>query len=743
MAEKPLTYLPASQGFYDPPLGLFLPALPKGVIDAWTTENTPPGSLMLDPLGAHPLLAVEAAMSGRRVLMARNNPILWLLLESICRAPGSKDLWRVLSPILISRRGDESMEEHLRGLYATPCAGCGQMIQPQGFVWERGADQPLSRVYSCPHCGDEGEREISPYDLHNLERLGSLRLHRARAFQRVLQGGEYEQTSIEAALDCYLPRALYVCMTLANRMEQLEWRKEDKLLMQAMLLLVFDDATSLWHWPGRGQYHFQLSVPAKFMEKNLWLTLENAPERWGRYTSPISITYWPKLPGEHGGICLYNRRQPDKEDLFQHENPAAVVCVFPRPNQAFWTLSALWSGWLWGRKAVTPMRSALARRRYDWRWFALALEAALGDLCDAIPAGTPMFGLLPQAAPNHLLGLLAGAHASGFELNGFAANLSEELYQCLWLAGEPEQSPIGPLVQSNLRAYLQGRGEPARLPAILSDYLARLAMQNSLPVDIQNLEETYFSQIQQTVSETLRNPNFAREYTTPSGGSKWGLANLPSGEMPVSERMEEIILNTLWEHPQMLLQELELQVFSSLPGRLTPDTDDLRMCLQSYAEEDAQVPGLFLLRPNEERGVRQADRSEMAALLEKRARSLGLEFKLEDHWIIRWADAQGNPRHAYYLLNSAIFSEYILDSPQAGKVEKILVFPGSRSRWLHHRLQEDPRLKSALEEGGWHLMKYRYLRWLAAQEENSLQRWESLLDGDPPLEEPSDQFQLF
>ena len=171
-------------------------------------------------------------------------------------------------------------------------------------MWERGGTQPISRVYTCPHCGDEGEREISPYDLQNLDRLGNLRLHRARASQRVLQGSEYEQASIEAALDCYLPRALYVCMSLANRMEQLEWRKEDKLLMQAMLLLVFDDATSLWHWPGRGQYHFQLSVPAKFLEKNLWLSLESAPESWGCYSSPIPITYWPKLPDDRGGICF-------------------------------------------------------------------------------------------------------------------------------------------------------------------------------------------------------------------------------------------------------------------------------------------------------------------------------------------------------------------------------------------------------------------------------------------------------
>ncbi|MDK2979794.1 MAG: hypothetical protein PWQ55_141 [Chloroflexota bacterium] len=743
MAENPLAYLPASQGFYDPPLGLFLPALPRGVIDAWTTENTRPGSLMLDPLGSHPLLAVEAAMSGRRVLMARNNPVLWLLLESICRAPGSEALWKVLSPILISRRGGESMEEHLRGLYATPCAGCGQMIQPQGFVWERGAAQPLARVYTCPHCGDEGEREISPFDLENLERLGSLRLHRARAFQRVLQGGEYEQASIEAALDCYLPRALYVCMTLANRVEQLEWQKEDKLLLQAMLLLVFDEATSLWHWPARNQYHFQLSVPGKFLEKNLWLALESAPERWGRYTSPVQITYWPKLPDEGGGICLYNRRKPDKQDLFQQENPAAVICIFPRPNQAFWTLSAMWSGWLWGRKAVLPMRSALARRRYDWRWFALALEAALGDLCDAIPDGTPLFGLLPQAAPNHLLGLLAGAHASGFELEGFAADLSEELYQCLWCSGEPVKNPIGPLVQSNLRAYLQARGEPARMPAILSDYLARLAMQNSLPVDIQNMEETYFSQLQQNVRDSLERGRFAQEFSTPAGGSKWSLLDPASGQPPVSERLETAVRDKFWEQPHILLQELELHVFRGLPGRLTPETDDLRLCLQSYAEEDEDTPGLYHLRANEDRAVRQADRSEMASLLEKRARSLGLDFNLEDDWKVVWLDEQGKVLHRYYLLNSAIFSALVLNNETKGAGQNVLVFPGSRSRWLQHRLQEDPRLKAALEEKGWHLMKYRYLRWLAAQEENDLARWEGLLDGDPPLEEPSDQFQLF
>ena len=42
---------------------------------------------------------------------------------------------------------------------------------------------------------------------------------------------------------------------------------------------------------------------------------------------------------------------------------AAALAVLPRPNQAYWTLSAMWSGWLWGIEAVAPLHSALERIR--------------------------------------------------------------------------------------------------------------------------------------------------------------------------------------------------------------------------------------------------------------------------------------------------------------------------------------------------------------------------------------------
>jgi len=640
MAENPFAYIPASQGFYDPPLGLFLPALPKGVAGTWAAENTQPGSLILDPLGAHPMLSIETALAGRRMLVARNNPVLWLMLETIARAPGRAQFWKVLSRLLITRRASETMESHLRSLYATPCAGCGQMIQPIGFVWERDGAQPVSRVYNCPQCGDEGEREISEFDLQNLKRLGSLKLHRARASQRVLQDGEYEQASIESALDCYLPRALYVCMTLANRLEQLDLNKADKQLLQAMFLLVFDDASSLWHWPSRTQYHFQLSVPARFLEKNLWLTLENAPARWGRFQTPVPISYWPNLPDQQGGICLYNRRLSEKEDLFQDEQPEAILSVFPRPNQAFWTLSAIWSGWLWGRKAVTPMRSALTRRRYDWRWFAQALEAAFKDLPETVQTGTRMFGLLPQAAPNHLLGLLVGANASGFELQNFSACHSEEVFQCLWQTNPEPGARTPPKFQEIIRQYLETRGEPCKFQQILSDCLAQIAMQASLPDDISTLEETYFSQIQHQVSEVLRNEHFTQAFQiSPTSGSLWWLTDSRAAQSPLAERLELVIRDILWNQPVISIEDLEQRVYQELPGRNTPESEDILVCLQSYADREPDAFGKYGLREGESQSARQKDIKEIITLLEKCAKNFGL-YASVDGSTIQWKNKE-------------------------------------------------------------------------------------------------------
>lgn len=742
MAENSFAYIPASQGIYQLPLGRFLPGLPKGVIATWVRENIQPGSLVLDPLGAHPLLPIEGAESGARMLVARNNPILWLLLETIAATPTSEQLLKILTKLLIVRRGPETIEDHLRSIYATPCSGCGQMVQPVGFIWEKGNQLPSSRVYSCPACGDEGEREISEHDLQNLSRLGNLGLHRSRAFQRVLQGGEYEQESIESALDCYLPRALYVCMTLVNQLERLDLSKEDRQLLQSMLLLVFDDANSLWHWPSRDQRYFQLSVPSRFLEKNLWLSLESSPQRWNCSHASIPVSYWPDLPEDSGGICLYQRRSAEKENLFQGGQPRAIATIFPRPNQAFWTLSAMWSGWLWGRNAVTPMRSALARRRYDWRWFAQALEAALKDLSKVILPGVEMFGLLSQAAPNHLLGLLAGANASGFRLQGYAACPSEEITQCLWQAESAPDSTQKVPLQKIIREYLETRGEPRAFQAIINECLTQIAMQGDLPSDIGGMDETYFSQIQHQVSDILHDEHFAQAYqSSPTSSSRWWPVNSRRASTPIPERLEQEIRKILLEQTTISVMDLERLVFQKLTGASTPEKEDLLICLESYADEKEDQSGIYTLKEEESEAARQKDIEDVIALLEKQGKNFGFKPQV-DGQTVRWENKERKCLYEFFIHISCDISGHLLSEALAPACQHVLVYPGSRSRWLYHRLQQDARLETAIN-GSWHLLKFRYLRWLAAREESNIKIWDELLDGDPPLWEASTQIQLF
>ncbi len=297
------------------PLQNFLPTLPKGTFPTWVENMGLSSHLFVDPISDNPLLSVELAAAGFRVLSARSNPIIWLMTEVIASAPTEEYFSTVLNKLLNTRQGDTTLSDHLRGLYETPCENCGKMIQPEGFVWEKVKNWPISKVYQCKYCTDEGEKEISGFDRENLDRLGSLGIHRSRAFQRVVFGGNYEQISLNAALDCYIPRALYVCMLLVNRLDRLSLEKPQSKIIRAALLSIFNDAHSLKHWPARDYRFLQLSVPQKFFEKNLFLSLQQVSQLWRQIKTPVKISYWPNLPKEDGGICFFQRDLAEKNQL--------------------------------------------------------------------------------------------------------------------------------------------------------------------------------------------------------------------------------------------------------------------------------------------------------------------------------------------------------------------------------------------------------------------------------------------
>jgi hypothetical protein len=266
-----------------------------------------------------------------------------------------------LTELASSYKAEERIEPHIRALYNTRCARCGQVVSADAFLWEHGNPSPYARIYSCPICGDSGEHPCSPYDAERVSQLSNVGLHKARALERVVASSDQDRIHVEQALSVYLPRALYALITIINKIEGLDITSLEQKHLAALLLYAFDQSNSMVKPFGQHERRRQLTIPRHFRENNVWLTLEKGIDIWSKDTSggnnpKVPVFTWPEVPPLSGGICVFEGRLISIASSLSDLNIRSVCAAIPRPNQAFWTLSALWAGWLWGRDAVGSLK---------------------------------------------------------------------------------------------------------------------------------------------------------------------------------------------------------------------------------------------------------------------------------------------------------------------------------------------------------------------------------------------------
>jgi hypothetical protein len=428
-------------------LSRYLPPVSEGIASAWLKENIPQGSWILDPFCASPRTVVEIARAGYRILATANNPIGRFLLELSANTPTPEELKSALSELASSYKGTDRIEPHIRSLYNTLCARCGQVVSADAFYWEQGSPSPDVRSYNCPFCGDSGEHPCTPYDVEQSSQFTTSGLHKARALERVVAAGDQDRIHVEQALSVYLPRALYALITVINKVEGLNISSTHKKYLSALLLHTFDQANVMWKIPVSRERRRQLTVPRHFRENNVWLALEQAVNLWSTEnstndTSAIPISIWPESPPESGGICLYEGRFASLADAITRLDIKSVCTVIPRPNQAYWTLSALWTGWLWGRDAVKPFKSVLHRQRYDWGWHTSALASVIKQLTNVLPSSTFVYGILAEVEPGFITSSLVASAISGLNLQGLAIRQEENQVQILWKTNSEADSLV-------------------------------------------------------------------------------------------------------------------------------------------------------------------------------------------------------------------------------------------------------------------------------------------------------------
>jgi hypothetical protein len=730
------------------PLGRFLPPLPSGMVTAWLRQNVPTGEWILDPFGATPALALEIAQAGYRVMVASNNPITSFVLEVLASAPSQSEFTAALAELSSLRRGDERLENHLQGLYLTRCATCSDLIPAKAFLWRKGENTPFARQYHCPHCGEDVEAPVTTEDLDRLTALGPDHLHRARALSRISIEKDLARARAEEALEGYLNRPLYFLFTVMNKIEGMATAKERRRLMQAMVLLACDEGSSLWPWPAGRNRPRQLTTPPQFRETNLWVSLEESMKAWTTQAKAIPLVEWPELAPKEGGISLFKGRLKGLLPFPEETTPRAVIAVIPRPNQAFWTLSALWSGWMWGPEAVTPLKSVLERRRYDWHWHTNALQSTFGSLRKNISLETPVFAVLPELVPGFLSAAVIAAELTGFHLDGIAIRQEQAVGQISWTGSRTKTSQparkLEDLCGEALQTYLRRRNEPSPYIYLHAACLDTIVSNGAVPIPSGGMASDALTDIQSCIDRVFSNKQFLIRYEsqaqTNESGLWWLLDYNNATELPLDDRIEMEVVRYLDKHPGCTFEEIDCALCQAFPGLMTPSEELIKACLESYGEQNSSDQGGWTLRDREKPSARQAN----LQIIRQRLHNLAerLDFQPEGESPIIWKDRSGEKAYLFYIFASSIIGRFVFAPQELDPRHSILILPGSRSALLAFKLQRDPRLVQTVD-AGWRFLKFRHLRRMLDRLDLSADIWEELLDQDPPLWEEAVQMKMF
>jgi hypothetical protein len=480
------------------------------------------------------------------------------------------------------------------------------------------------------------------------------------------------------------------------------------------------------------------------------MMLERGVSLFAASGSPVPFETWPKRIPESGGICIYEGRLKQLADEVKKEIPiAAVIGSVPRPNQAFWTLSALWAGWLWGKDAVEPYKVALRRRRYDWAWSATALHAIFSHLNGLLADGVPMFCLIPEPESAFITSAFTAAHTAGFKLESVALRTEHDAVQVIWKAAQkpkPATTDAG-VLQKSIYEYLCARGEPASYLHIHTAGLIALEEANALKQPELEFDEA-LRKIHGMFSSALKDDERFIHYSTGENvdTGMWGV-DMDSGfdmsekntrstqpadrNESLSDLAEMAVVTYLQKNPNAIFLEVEEDLYPRFPGLLTPSKGLIYAVLNSYAEKNGAN---WRLRDEDNASARREDLKIIFGLIEQIGKRLNYQSSVNDK-VVTWKD-NGQIVKKFNVLASALLNRALEQADE----QTIIVIPGGRAALAAYKQERDPSLKARLKKHK--LVKYRLLRSLLEVPILTRETFEEQVASDP-VEESKGQLMMF
>jgi hypothetical protein len=714
------------------PLERFLPPLEDSSVSRVLREMGNPDDLVIDPFGISPRLIVEAAQADRAVLVAVNNPVTRFVAQLRVNPLHRSDLQTALARFSMAPKDGSRLEPFITGLYRTICSRCGASVSANHFVWDRERAEPFLKAYECKQCGHITEEATNEVDRGLARSYAGRGLQFAMALEQLAPVGDPYRRHAEAALNVYPGRALFALITLVSKLSQLELEARLLTPAHALLLYAFDACNALWGYPEGRLRPRRLSLSPQYIENNVWHSMENAVEAWSLEETGVPIVRWPEdgLPVK-GTVAIYPGSARFISESLESGLPKTILTTLPRPNQAYWTLSALWAAWLWGREAASPIKVALHRRRYDWTWHARALRAVFSKVVTILEEGARIVTFLPEAEPGFIGAALAGLDGADLRLTGKALRSVEGQSLMQWEVDRTSKTTDIPLnlerdMARSAREVLEAKGEPAPFIVLHAAALSKLAENRQLAPLWQSEGNNPLPILGSKLETALLDRDlFVRvgRATEPERGLYW-LAKPQNTAEPMLDRVELAVLKLLREQDQLSLDELFVSICRLFPGLLTPDTRFMMHCLRSYAEEDVGG-GIWRLRDEDRLEARGRDRLQVYSLLVEMGRRLGYEV-IEDG-DLQWRYDPEGTQYRFHVQENATIGKAFLE----GDPPMTFVIPGSRASIAMAKARRDPRLAEWLR-GGPRILKYRHVRRLAAETTLSRENLFQRLVIDPP-----------
>ena len=705
------------------PLEDYLPKLSSSILTTWLERVHPDHNLILDPFGSSPQALLDAARHQYRIVVSINNPITRFLVTYTAPAPTKEVLQSALVKLSSTFKGEERLEPHILSLYETECPQCGRSISARAFIWKSKGSAPDKKVCHCPHCHNRGEYPTSEHDIQKAQEFSDNSLYHARALTRIAPPDDPIRHHAENALGLYTPRAVYALFTLINKMSGMSLSSPEKNHIRALLLHAFYRTNNLWPHPEQEKALHNRKAPSPYRENNVWHALEEAVQVWDQERAPVQVTHWPDLPPVQGGISVYAGRFRDlAEEL--NESFGAAVMVVPQPNPNFWSLSALWAGWLWGQEKSAPLRNILSLQKPDWSWHTRALQNTFTSMVPFLSHQTPCFGILPRAQTQFLAAAVTASNTAGFTIQGAAVDPHREQAQIVWNREKNLPRPSSPerpraVLRNAGYTHLVERGEPSYTLPLHTAGIKTLDQEGAFPghedEEVSDIYQALMDEIQETYA-------YRQGFLHYPDSDTWWHQELTPDISPLADEVEKNIVNHLISATSPIPEvDLLNRIYSAYPGLQTPDSQLIRICLQSYGETVNPGGDAWVLKEKERPATRRQDIQDMDNLVYELGQRLGYEVNRKaprgNVSVSTWK-GDGKQEYTFLISASGLLGKLILTRPEAPP-NPWIVLPGSRAHLVVYKLSQNQPL-AELVEASWGFLKYRHLRRLV--DEDSLTR---------------------